>query len=243
MEWIRYFPWNLGAHDRLAEGAGHLHDVRSSPGVRLGPEDLEAVLMRQTSVPHRTHRFIKDFEEHGYTDRCPGCSSLLRQMAPQPHSEACRLRMDTCMEQASRRAHSQTMVQTRRGVDIFDSVQGADSSGGAQAMEGVDTAAQSGTTSRNAILDREARALESGDPMELEQLALAHQEFLDSSSKRARRVKESRSSTDIFNVARSDRSAVACSPTASPSSSKVVSVMTTEQFEKSICEVCESFRD
>ena len=76
------FSMELGVHDRLAEGIGDSHDVRSSPGVRLGPEDLEAVLMRQTSVPHRTHRFVKDFEAHGYTDRCPGCSSLLLQMAP-----------------------------------------------------------------------------------------------------------------------------------------------------------------
>ena len=238
LEWVKYFPWNLGVHDKLAEGAGDAHDVRSSPGVRLGPEDLEAVLMRQTSVPHRTHRFVKDFEAHGYTDRCPGCSSLLRQMAPQPHSDACRQRMDACVERASRKSFSQAVAEMHRGAEIFDNVRGGDSLKGAQPMEGVDVGVPDSDMSRDALLDRETRALDSGDQMELEQLALAHQEFLDSALKRARLSKGARSSRDIFNVD-SSRCEIARNPVVASSPDKIVSVMTTEQFEKNICEVCD----
>ena len=104
------------------------------------------------------------------------------------------------MEQAGRQSHSQAVVEMHRGAKIFDSVQDASGSGGAQQMEGVDTGVLGDITLRDAILDREARALETGDPMELEQLALAHQELLDSASKRARVAGRARSSRDIFNV-------------------------------------------
>ena len=81
LEWVKYVPWNLGVHDRLAEGVGDLYDVRSSPGVKLGPEDVEEMRARPI-VQHRAHRFVRDFEAHGYTNRCPGCSALPRQIAP-----------------------------------------------------------------------------------------------------------------------------------------------------------------
>ena len=126
------------------------------------------------------------------------------------------------MEQASKQAHSQAVAEMYRSTNIFDNVQGAGGSGGgAQQMEGVDTGVQGDVMPRDAILDREARALETGDPMELEQLALAHQEFLDSTSKRARVSGKARSPKDIFNVNlqkacldtfRNDRSAVARGP-------------------------------
>ena len=70
LAWVRHVPWNLGKDDKLAEGT--IGDV-PHPGVRMLPEDVESILAREASpLPHRTHRFRKDFEVHGFTDRCPG---------------------------------------------------------------------------------------------------------------------------------------------------------------------------
>ena len=129
-----------------------------------------------------------------------------------------------------------------RGANTFAKVGGGDNLNDAQQMEDVNAGAPDTDMSRDAFLDRETRALETGDQMELEQLSLAHQEFLDSDLKRMRLSKGARSSRDIFNVD-SSRCAVARSPVVVSRRDKIASVMTTEQFEKSICEVCEEFRE
>ena len=98
-------PWSTGGNDPNAEGEQSSFDFKAGPGVRMSAQDIEGVLIRDASahqLPHRTHRFKKDFEAHGYTDRCPGCSAMLREMHPQPHSDACRIRLDACMQQTAR---------------------------------------------------------------------------------------------------------------------------------------------
>ena len=84
LEWVKFTPWNLGAGDALAEGELSRFDVKAGPGVRMSEDELSKVLLKETSVPHRTHRFKKDFAKHGYTNRCPGCSALYRDMRPSP---------------------------------------------------------------------------------------------------------------------------------------------------------------
>ena len=80
-------------------------------------------------------------------------------MAPQPHSEACRQRMDACMEQASRQLFSQTVVGMHSGTDISGGVQGASSPGSARPMDGIVDGAQYSGSLRDVLLDREARAM------------------------------------------------------------------------------------
>ena len=129
-------------------------------------DELEKVLLKETSVPHRTHRFRKDFAKHGYTDRCPGCSALYRDMRPQPHSEACRLRMDQCMKNHARDASTKQLLENRKRRNADDSMK-----------------ANAGT--RNDMPDREDMAIVNDDDMELERLAEWH---LESSEKRRRRT-------------------------------------------------------
>ena len=81
LEWVRHIPWNTAGNDPNAEGEQSSFDFKAGPGVKTSAEDIEGVLVRDASshqLPHRTHRFKKDFDTHGYTDRCPGCSSVLR---------------------------------------------------------------------------------------------------------------------------------------------------------------------
>ena len=98
---VKFSPWNLGQSDPLAEGEQSRFDFKAGPGVRMSEEEMAKVLLKEPVI-HRTHRFKKDFVEHGFTDRCPGCSALLRDMHPQPHSEACRARMDAVMRDHAR---------------------------------------------------------------------------------------------------------------------------------------------
>ena len=46
-------------------------------------------------VPRKVYITKGDFEEHGYTARCPGCISILRGTTRQAHSVECRKRMES----------------------------------------------------------------------------------------------------------------------------------------------------
>ena len=154
LEWVKFTPWNLGASDPLAEGEQSRFDVKAGPGARMSEDERAQVLLREP-VTHRTHRFKKDFEQFGYTNRCPGCSSLLRDIHPQPHSEACRLRMDLIMRNHARDASAKHLQESRKRSIADDSVK-----------------ANAGT--RNDMLDREDMAIDNNDQMELEELAEWH---------------------------------------------------------------------
>ena len=48
----------------------------------------------------------KDFDKFGYTERCPGCSALLRNIRQQPHTVHCRSRMYKAVESDARFVHA-----------------------------------------------------------------------------------------------------------------------------------------
>ena len=83
LESVKFTPWNLGPSDPLAEGEQSRFDFKAGPGVRMSEEEQAKVLLKDP-VTHRTHRFKKDFVQHGFTNRCPGCSALLRDNIPSP---------------------------------------------------------------------------------------------------------------------------------------------------------------
>ena len=49
-------------------------------------------------MPRRVDIEKKDYEEHGYTSRCPGCSAMLKGKTRQRHNEACRNRMEEMLK-------------------------------------------------------------------------------------------------------------------------------------------------
>ena len=78
--------------------------------------------------------------------------------------------MDGCMEAASREAFSQTLIDVHQGTEIPDE---ALTHGDAQMLElasGAVAAPTDQDMSRDAVLDRESRALATGDQMELDAL-------------------------------------------------------------------------
>ena len=136
----------------LAEGEKSQFDFNAGPAVRMSEEERERVLLKETSVPHRTHRFKKDFVEFGYTDRCAGCSALMREMRPQPHTDACRARVDQCKSDRAREKSSQLMLESRKRRSADDSVNAR-------------------ASSRDDMLDKEDIVLATDDKMGLEELA------------------------------------------------------------------------
>ena len=66
----------------------------------MSQDEVEEVAQKGPSgrLPHPAHMFKKDFEKHGYTDRCPRCSCILRGMKLQPHTDACKKRMAKVLE-------------------------------------------------------------------------------------------------------------------------------------------------
>ena len=55
--------------------------------------DQEAAAERDVmheAVPRNFRIEAKDFEAHGYSAKCPGCSSVLKRTARQAHTDACR---------------------------------------------------------------------------------------------------------------------------------------------------------
>ena len=58
---------------------------------------LEREVMKET-LPRRFYIQQQDLDAHGYTAKCPGCSSILRRSTRQGHSEACRKRLEAAMK-------------------------------------------------------------------------------------------------------------------------------------------------
>ena len=100
LDWVQFVPWNLGREDKDADGDLPEFDFKSGPGARMTEEDMEHIAMmgKPDRGPHPAHLSKKDFETYGYTDRCQGCSTLLRGMRLQPHSATCRKRMEERLE-------------------------------------------------------------------------------------------------------------------------------------------------
>lgn len=91
LDWVKHVPWNLGKEDNAADGDAADFDFRNGQGAAMTQEEVEEIRHQGASgqKPHTAHIVKKDFEKHGYTDRCAGCSAMLRKMDPQPHSEIC----------------------------------------------------------------------------------------------------------------------------------------------------------
>ena len=55
-----------------------------------------------------------DFEKFGYTDRCGGCSAMLRGIYPQPHAQHCRRRMEKHLEDDVRVKNAKERLKERK---------------------------------------------------------------------------------------------------------------------------------
>ena len=78
-------------------------ETKRGPGSRLTGAEVEEIATRpDPNIVHRAHLKREDFQKFGHTDRCGGCSAMLRGMKPQPHSDACRRRMEGLLQDASR---------------------------------------------------------------------------------------------------------------------------------------------
>ena len=64
-------------------------------------------------IAHRAHLKKSDFERHGYIDRCPGCSAILRGLHVQPHSAACRARVETILDADIRVKNAKVRLKER----------------------------------------------------------------------------------------------------------------------------------
>ena len=92
-------PWNRGREDDKADGELPEFDVKQGPGRRLSPEEVEEVATEVVpKLVHKAHLRKTDFEKYGFTDRCGGCSAIIRGLHIQPHTWQCRERMEKHLE-------------------------------------------------------------------------------------------------------------------------------------------------
>ena len=94
-------PWNRGAGDGEADGDAPEYDARHGPGRALTAEEKEQMATETADAPrivHRAHLKKADFDRFGYSDRCGGCSAILRGLHIQPHTSQCRARIEGLLE-------------------------------------------------------------------------------------------------------------------------------------------------
>ncbi len=74
-------PWkNMGTDDAKADGEVLEFDFKHGPGTRLTAGEMEEIKTQvQPKIIHWAHLEKADFEKYGITDRCGGCSALLRR--------------------------------------------------------------------------------------------------------------------------------------------------------------------
>ena len=114
LEWITMVPWNRGSGDKEADGELPEFDVKKGPGRQLTEEEKQDITRDETPrIIHRAHLRKADFDKHGYTDRCPGCSAILRGLHVQPHSAECRNRMETALSSDIRVKNAKARMQER----------------------------------------------------------------------------------------------------------------------------------
>ena len=114
LEWVETVPWNHGKGDKDADGDLLDFDVKSGPGRKLTEQEKTEIAMNEgPRILHRAHLRRADFDKHGYTDRCPGCSALLRGLHVQPHSQVCRDRLETILDKDIRIKNAKARLQER----------------------------------------------------------------------------------------------------------------------------------
>ena len=115
LQWVATVPWNKGNGDKEADGDMPEFDVKAGPGRNLTEEEKMDIMSREVPrIVHRAHLRKTDFEKHGFTDRCPGCSAILRGLNTQPHSQQCRGRMEKLLEQDIRIMNAKARLQERQ---------------------------------------------------------------------------------------------------------------------------------
>ena len=114
MEWITMVPWNRGGADKEADGDLPEFDVKKGPGRQLTEEEMKDITTSEAPrLTHRAHLRKADFDKHGYTDRCAGCSAMLRGLHVQPHSRECRARMEEILKSDVRIKNAKARMQER----------------------------------------------------------------------------------------------------------------------------------
>ena len=114
LAWISMAPWNRGKDDPDVDGEVPDFDVSKGPGRRLTDEEKKEIEGNEPErLVHRAHLRRGDFEKYGYTDRCPGCSAMLRGLHGQPHSPACRARMEEALASDIRVKNAKVRLQER----------------------------------------------------------------------------------------------------------------------------------
>ena len=114
LEWVVMVPWNLGKEDKDADGELPEFDVKAGPGRVMSKEDIEDIKTSEAPrIVHRAHLRREDFDKHGYTDRCSGCSAMLRNLKPQPHTSMCRDRMEKILASDIRVKNARARLQER----------------------------------------------------------------------------------------------------------------------------------
>ena len=114
LEWVRVVPWNKGADDKDADGEVPEFDFKHGPGTRLTEGEMEEIKSQvPPKITHRAHLRKADFEKHGFTDRCGGCSAILRGLNIQPHADHCRRRMEQLLEADVRVRNAKVRLEER----------------------------------------------------------------------------------------------------------------------------------
>ena len=67
-----------------------------------GIPDRVVYIETKVKAPREFYISQKDVEKHGFTRRCPGCSSFTRGLGRQPHTEVCRDRLKELMRDESK---------------------------------------------------------------------------------------------------------------------------------------------
>jgi hypothetical protein len=155
LEWVEAVPWNHGKGDQEADGDMLEFDVKNGPGRKLTEEERTQITVNEgPRIVHRAHLRRADFDKHGYTDRCPGCSALLRGLHAQPHSQACRDRLEGILDKDIRIKNAKARLQ-ERGTKL-------------KAEGGGTTSDES--TKRRRLDDLEDQAMKEEDPEKLNKI-------------------------------------------------------------------------
>ena len=113
IELVRHPPWRTSDDDPNADG--EMLKVEKL-GETAEPKTDELV-REELSAPRRVYIQKGDFEQHGYSARCPGCRSILKGTTRQGHTEACWARMEKALEGTER--HERARV---RGNEFLEEV-------------------------------------------------------------------------------------------------------------------------
>ena len=107
-------PWNRGGGDKEADGDLPEFDVKKGPGRQLTEEEKQDIMRDEApQIIHRAHFRKADFDKHGYTDRCPVCSAILRGLHVQPHTAECRNSMETVLSSDIRVKNAKARMEER----------------------------------------------------------------------------------------------------------------------------------